>query len=959
MKLPGLTRGIYSYIYLSLIVTFISVESSPAQDFGRFKPGIVWQQINTPAVRVIFPEGLESQATRVANNIRLISEKYHSSIGPSVRKIDLILNNQGIISNGYVTVMPFRSEFYTTPMQDGSTLGTLPFLDLLSVHEYRHVLQYINLRRGTTKFGWFLFGDIAWGSIINLTTPGWFFEGDAVAMETALTDQGRGRLPSFLQQYRSLLVSDQQYSYMKARNGSYRDMVPDAYELGYLLCSFGRENFGNDLWSKVVNKTAWVKGIIYPFSDAVLSYTGMNTRQFYKKALLDFQETWKQEVQETVVTPMTPISTEPSTVTEYRFPVHLPSGDILVYKKSYREIGGIYRINANGKEKRVCTTGISQDPYFTSSRNLVTWTEVTWDPRYPSINYSDVIVYDTVTQKKTYLTRKQRYFSPALSPDGTRIVVVDADPDNNYYLKILDSQTGEVISTFQNPKNLYFTYPKWNPDGSSIISSARTSAGKMLIAEQPLSEAVLTELSPEFHQQIGEVFVTEGKILFTSGFTGINNIYSLSRVDGTLRQLTSSRFGACYPAMSPDNKRLVYSEFDPMGYRLVSASTDSLLWKTAIPKRQDQIRQYDFTYFKEEGGNILDRVPDQKFEIFPYRQAAHSIRIHSWALTPGFYATGLNVTSDNILENLHLEAGINYYYTESAPGFTAKVSYGGLYPVLSTEISRYYRHPDIFSVLEGTENSRAISLDNQFSFQAGVPLNFTRGENYRLIDISAGYNFISVKDLTGGFTPSADSYILHAISGSARFQSIRKKALQNISTGLGIGLELSAKRSISNLSAGQYQGIADLSLRGLALNHNLILSAGWKYEPDRNSYQFMNLFIYPRGFSIPQADQMVTLQSAYHLPLLYPDLGFSGIFYCSRVRASIFADFGHAVIPKDFTSHSAGNFASVGSELIFDTRWFNISSIPIGIRFSLLLSPDFAEPERKTRFELVIPVMRL
>jgi hypothetical protein len=190
-----------------------------AQDFGRFSPGIKWYQVDAPQVRVIFPKGLEMQAGRVANNITHLELNARSGIGSRTRKLDLILNNQGIISNGYVTLSPFRSEFYTTPMQDGFSLGTKPWLDLLSVHEYRHALQYSNMNQGYTRLAHWLFGDTGWGTMMTITTPGWFFEGDAVAAETALTDQGRGRMPSFLQQSKSVLLNDKTYSYMKARNG--------------------------------------------------------------------------------------------------------------------------------------------------------------------------------------------------------------------------------------------------------------------------------------------------------------------------------------------------------------------------------------------------------------------------------------------------------------------------------------------------------------------------------------------------------------------------------------------------------------------------------------------------------------------------------------------------------------------------------------------------------------------
>ena len=942
-----------------ILITILSPNQVFSQDFGGFKPGLNWRQINTPAVRVIFPKGLETQANRVANTILYLNRNNRTSIGPLSKKLDLILNNQGVISNGYVTLMPYRSEFYTTPMQDGFALGTNPWLDLLSVHEYRHALQYINMRQGFTKIVWWLSGEAGWGSLINLTTPAWFFEGDAVATETALTSQGRGRMPSFLQQYKSILLNDRRYSYMKARNGSYRDIVPNAYELGYLLCSYGRDRFGNDLWLKVIRQTSTMKGIIYPFSDAVMAFTGMNTRKFYKKALSDYKETWSGEIRQTRISPFTPVTKPSKTVTEYRFPVYQSNGDLLVYKESYQEIGSICRVTPDGKEVRVCTTGVSADPYFTASGSRIAWTEVTWDERYSSQSYSDVVIYLTDHSRKTYLTRKQRYFSPALSPDGSRIAVVECDSASICRLKILSSQTGEVIQTLPNSGNLYYTYPKWDTDGGSLISSARTPTGSMLIIKQMISSGELTKLSGEYDQIIGEVLVTPSAILFTSGFSGINNIYSISRTDGRISQLTGSGSGAYYPAISPDGKQLAYSDFSFMGYSLVSVSLDSLLRKPVSPVSQDQMKVYDFSYFHDEGGSILGKIPDQKLETSPYRQLQQSFRIHSWSLAPDFFSAGINVISDNILNNLHLEGGLKYYYIEAAPGIEARVQYGGLYPILSAGISRYYRHHDILEVLEGDETTRPISVDNELSFEVRVPLNFTKGEYFRQADISLGYNFISVKDLTAGNSSSGDISVVSAVSGRVLLSSIRKKAHQNIATSFGMSLELTADQSVGFTRASQYQAIGDLAVRGLLPNHNLVLTAGWKYEPDNNPYHFMDLFLYPRGYGIPRSDWMLTLQSAYHFPLIYPDFGFLGIFYCSRVRSDIFADFGYASIPDSFNNFSNKAFASVGSELIFDTKWFNLAPIPLGIRFSLLLKPDTNEPLRKTKVEFVIPILRI
>lgn len=948
-----------SWILLSIIVFQTRAGKIQAQEFGSFKPRIPWMQINTPQLRVIFPEGLEKQATRVANNILYINKNNRTSIGPLSEKLNLILNNQGILSNGYVTLMPFRSEFFTTPSQDGFSVGPGPWLDLLSVHEYRHALQYMNLKQGYTKYLWWLFGDAGWGSLMNITVPGWFFEGDAVANETALTKQGRGRMPSFFQESRSVLLSRRRYTYMKARNGSFRDIVPNEYELGYLLCSYGRENFVNDLWSKVVIQTARMHGIIYPFSSSVKSNTGLNTRQFYKKAISDYQARWKEDLSGLPVTPYRQVSQPVRTVTDYLFPVYRENGDLIVYKKSFKEPGAIYLVGADGTETRICRTGISQDPYFTASGNLISWAEVTWDERYSSQSYSDIVIYQADTGRKIYLTRKQRYFSPALSRDGKRIVVVEIDSFGKCLLKILDTQTGTLLSTLPNREDLLYTYPKWDTDGQSIISSARTSEGNMLIVKQLINGGAITRLTGEFIQVIGEVQVTEGSILFTSGLSGINNIYSLSRLNGKLSQLTGSEFGAYYPALDPGRKLLTYSDFHSRGYRLVSAPLDSLLWKEISQSVPNPLPGFEYKYFETEGGDIFGKVPSDSFGITPYRQAQHPVRVHSWSLAPTLFSAGINIFSDNVLNNVHFEGGFNYYYLESAPGFNAKIKYGGIYPILSAGISRYYRHTDIIDVLSTNEPVKPLSIDDTWSIGLELPLDFSKGEFFKLADIQLGYNHISVKNPWKHAGSDAPEYTVNAVGGQASFAISRKRALQNITTPLGMKLQINANRSIGHELSEQYQATADFAIRGLMPNHSLVLSAGLIHEVYANAYQYMDLFLYPRGFSIPSYDRMFTFQSSYHFPLFYPDIGFSGIFYCSRVRATLFADYGYTVILDSLGAGERGHLGSVGAELLFDTRWFNLTDLPLGVRFSLFLTADQAEPARKTKVEFVIPLIRL
>jgi len=140
-------------ITISLIVSLFSLNSIIVfgQEFGGNQPSMKWNQINTDTVRVIFPESMYDQAQRVANTVHYLNKNTRRSIGDRQHKIDIVLQNQPIISNGYVGLAPFRSELYMNAPQNGFDLGS-NWLDLLSIHEYRHALQFMNTRQGVTNF---------------------------------------------------------------------------------------------------------------------------------------------------------------------------------------------------------------------------------------------------------------------------------------------------------------------------------------------------------------------------------------------------------------------------------------------------------------------------------------------------------------------------------------------------------------------------------------------------------------------------------------------------------------------------------------------------------------------------------------------------------------------------------------------------------------------------------------
>jgi hypothetical protein len=83
------------------------------------------------------------------------------------------------------------------PSQNYNFLGTNDWLNLLASHEYRHVVQYQHANRGFSRALYYLFGSNTLAAMAHIGAPQWFWEGDAVATETAFTHSGRGRIPNF------------------------------------------------------------------------------------------------------------------------------------------------------------------------------------------------------------------------------------------------------------------------------------------------------------------------------------------------------------------------------------------------------------------------------------------------------------------------------------------------------------------------------------------------------------------------------------------------------------------------------------------------------------------------------------------------------------------------------------------------------------------------------------------
>jgi hypothetical protein len=935
-----------------LFLTFFFYTGVFAQQFGGNPPSLKWKQINTDTARIIFPPGLDSQAQQVAAIVHLLSRTTLPTIGSFQRKINIVLQNQTIITNGYVGLAPFRSEFQLTPEQNSFDLGSLPLHQLLSIHEYRHVQQYNNFRVGISAALYYLFGEGGQAFANSLAVPNWFWEGDAVYQETFASTQGRGRLPFFFNSYRSLWGGDKNYSWMKLRNGSLRDYVPDHYPLGYMLVAYGREHYGDGFWREVSGDAAAFRGLFYPLQGGIRRYTGISFRQYRSDALNHFRyDSTASTAQGGPSAADSYARTHRHFVADEEFPQYIGSDSLLYMRSSYKRIPAFtIRDLRTGEDTKLRTRAVSIDNYFSSNAGHVVYAAYENDPRWGWRDYSVIRLLDPVTGLDRKLTSRTRYFSPDISVDGQQIVTVQEAPDGSCELRLLDGHTGGLLRRVPNPDTLFYTYPK-HYSGSQVVTAVRNRKGEMSLALVNTGDGTARYLLPFSYQTIGFPSVRQDTIWFTASRNGQDRTYAI--VDGGRLFRVGLPHGnprtGQYQLSSGGQGLYAWNTFTAVGYHLDTASAGDLDFQPMDKEHwahTPDVQGIDSLNHGPSG--LLAKAGTGNYPEKKYPGNSHLINFHSWRPYVNDPDYTFSLISDNVLNTLESELFLTYNRNEQYKQVGADATYGALYPFIDAGWDYTFNRNALL-------NNRKVFW-NESEARAGfsIPLNWTRGRNYTSLqfgsDIVYNQRYYSGAD-KNSFSSRGFAYVDPFVS----FVHQSQQTQQQIYPRMAQVVNLSYSRAVTTFEANQFLASGFLYLPGVAYTHSLLLAAAFQQHDTLTNARFSNSFPFSRGYTAENFYRMYRLSANYQLPLFYPDWGFGNMVYFLRVRANLFYDYTHAL---DFYTNGRpynGQFRSYGSEVYFDTKWWNQLAISFGIRYSHLLDPDF-EGRGPNQWELILPL---
>lgn len=939
------------YFLLCYSNIILSTESS-GQELETLPASTKWSQIKTSNFNLIFPNGFESEANRTANILETIHEPASKTLGVRPRSFSVILQNQNAISNGFVTIGPRRSEFFTTYRQDYKQLGNVDWIEHLAVHEYRHMVQFEKAYQSRiNKLLYLAFGEYGVGFGAGIAAPSWFWEGDAVGTETSFTRTGRGRTPDFSLQFKANLLDKGGFSYNKQHLTSFKDFVPNHYRTGYFMTTYFKNKYGADIWDKIIQRSFRFPFIPFVFSNAIKKETGLNLNQNYKGMLSEMKTLYTKQIENTALRTKGALNKRKKSVyTDYHYPKMVDSGNIIALKSGFSDTEKYVSIDAKGNESTLFTSGIINDPGFLSiNNNTILWTEFEFDPRWLKKTYSVIKSYSLYDNSFRRITKKTKYSAAALSPNGDMIVAINNSELNEHRIHLLDFASGEVQKVFDNPENIYYSMPSFSDDGK-YLALLKLYDDKKEIVRKDINTGLEQVLIESVSENFGHPILSGKYLFYNSPISGIDNIYALDINSNQVFQVTDSRLGAFNPSISKNGEAIIYNEFSVDGMDIVSTKLDQSEW---IAKENAQDRNINFEQVmvdQEASSNVLEGVRNKTYEVEPYKKIKHTIKPHSWGLSaiPTNTSIILGINSKDILSTTSISAGLKYDSDERNWLKFGSVSYQGLYPIIDLSIVDGTR-----SATVNTDTGRRTFNWNETSISAGVrvPLVLTKSKNLRKLSFSSKSVFTSVSgfNLPNGFLiDQSGNGNLRALEHSVRFNNTQRKSKLDLNSKFGQSLFISLKHTPigGDYSSTLFATESNLFFPGFIKHHSIQFRGTFQSENSKN-YYFDSPVRFTRSIGYAPLRYFTNWSVNYKMPLWYPDIHLGPLLNIQRVYINGFYDKGWGRIPGDREDEIS--FKSYGAELSFN---FNLMRYPIlfdlGIRYAYI--PEFKE----NRTEIII-----
>lgn len=911
---------------------------------------IKWKQIKTNNFKVVFPSGFNKNANTFANYIEFVYREYSDDTIKKKSKIPVVLHNQTSYSNGTVVWAPKRMELFTLPSQN---MYAQNWMAQLSLHEVRHICQIKSLNLGITKGLGYILGEQAIGAITGLV-PRWYYEGDAVFAETYYSYTGRGRLPSF---HKSIVAANlenrKRLSYDQAIYGSYKYYSPSVYAYGYHIVNYGLKKYGNELWNKNLNYVGKAPYLLTPFYFSLKNQTGYSKEQFYNRTYDYLDSVWEKSIDKKELHSNEKyVTTKSEFYTSYRYPQFINNSSIVALKEGIDQISEFVLVDLSGNEEVIYKPGLVWDTRFSVNDEKIVWAEQVFDVRWEHRTYTSIKLYDLRTKKIKTILKKGRYFSPSISPDGSKIAVVEANTNGLFSIITIDIKNNlKTIHLTFNDNEVAQT-PAWF-NNEELIYILLDNSGKRIEKYNFKSKKREVIYNAGFYN-ISNPSIINGFIIFNFDHGDVHDIYFIDTLKIGVYKYLKSKFGVFNADYNANTNILIYNQYHSQGYRICTQNFDSNKLQKTMPIISNK--------YKENSTEVIDfkNIKTIKYEVTKYNKLSHLFKIHSWApfftdidqlsdnpfyadIYPGFF-----IATQNSLGTAYGTAG--YAFSRNGNFTQSTFTYKGFYPVFNIDLKKGgqpYTIPGD-SITPFKIKPDYTSLD----IQTYIPINLSRNKWLRKITpaISYSYSNSHIYNFLKDEWSRNMSYIVYQLNLSQYQLRSSRDLLPPFGQFTSIKYYSSVKNS-KKLFPDIFTIKNTLNLPGILKHHHIQLDIDYEAQ-QISAYQLRSYLEFPRGYNQESTNILFISRINYLFPLFYPDFSLFWLMYIKRIKCKIFYDYGKSKKYNHKNQKYINKiYNSYGIELTSDMHILRII-FPLNIGTRISFSNEFKKPVAEFIFNM-------
>jgi hypothetical protein len=908
--------------YSLALLCALSAATAGAQyyDWGTSPVSTKWRKIKTDDLKLIYPADFEAGARRVAWYLDTVRTHIGHGFRHGTMRTPVVLHTRNTLGNGMVMWAPRRMELLAAPAASYSE----PWLKQLAIHEYRHNVQYNNLRRGLMRpLTWLLGEQIAFLGVYQFSIS--ILEGDAVMAETEMSSFGRGLQPSWTMHYRAVGdVGSKKRATDYWFSGSFRDFVPDHYRLGYQMVRWSNHILGERVWDDVARYVARNPQFIVPMNFGLRKNYGLSETDLFHRTFADLNAYWAMLPQvddssQRVVTPE-------RSYTTYQWPLWIDGETLVAFKSDLRRTSRIVRVDvATGCEEVLAWTGtVSSRPALADG--VLWWTEFRRSTLWEQKVSSRLCSFDMPTGRKQTHHSEDQVFYPTPLPGGG-LAYVAYDYSGCFSIvggggDRLDLPTGVEVTGLAHD------------DATGALCFIGLDDGGMFLGE--VDGDGFRRLTPSRHITISDLRAGGGRLYFGSIVSGKDEAHAFDLATATEYRLSRSAYGSFQPS-TPDAGRVALTTYDRHGYHLAIQDTAGAVEqpRRTLPidlvnppwKRWTLPKMDSLVYTPADAERSARERGSRKFN-----KMLNIFQPHSWlpidfyppaALSENDLTTrlGATVISQSLLSDA--VSWLAYGWTRTGGSMLrGGMTYSGLGPVLDVDFAwggapqPVYGNPIPHEL--NLTRSRQLSVATRLS----LPLSITSGAWRSSLTPSVEYYYINglilkLTSATSGKLTRGVERLTYALGYSGQTRMAHSQFLPR----WGVAARVSY---VTNPTNRDYKDLwtASLSgwLPGISDIHSTRVRVGWQQAVGKAEARplFRVKDIFPRGamYNFP-VSRWGSVSVDYQLPVWYPEGGIRGLLYFKRVRLNLFADYARWS-DADLRGGAWSALYSYGGDLTFD-----------------------------------------